>query len=125
VHAALLATVLALVLPGDHAAATYASGTLRLTFHYEMTCGQPGPGPLTIQLPNAFRLDGAVVTNRPSTVSGHVITVTVPEPTGVTCMSITEGTLGVTVAGVHAPAGTYVVRAGIRRHLFTARLRVP
>ena len=122
---ALLATVLALALPGDHAAATYANGTLRLTFHYEMTCGQPGPGPLTIQLPNAFRLDGAVVANRPSTVSGHAIAITVPGPTGVTCMSITEGTLRVTVAGVQAPAGAYVVRAGIRRHVFTARLRIP
>ena len=35
------------VAPGDSATATYRAGTLALNLRYEMTCGQPGPGPVS------------------------------------------------------------------------------
>jgi hypothetical protein len=86
-RAAVVAAVVAFVVPADHAAATYGSGTLTPSL-------------------------------------GHTVSVVVPGPTGVTCMSITEGTLRVRVAGLQAPAGSYLVKAQIRRHAFTARLRI-
>ena len=124
-RAAVVAALLAFVVPGDHATATYANGTLTLSLRYEMTCGRPGPGPLAIELPQRFAVDGAHAVGRSSTTVGHTISVAVPGPHGITCMSITEGTLRVHVAGLQAPAGSYLVRAEIRRHAFTARLRVP
>lgn len=124
-RAAVVAALLAFVVPGDHAAATYADGTLTLALRYEMTCGQPGPGPLTVELPDGFALAAPHAIGRRSSVHGRTISVVVPGPRGVTCMSITEGTLRVRVAGLQAPAGSYLVRAQIRRHAFTARLRVP
>jgi hypothetical protein len=39
-------------------------------------------------------------------------------------MSITEGVLPVTIAGVRAPAGTYAVRGVVNAHAFAATLRV-
>lgn len=123
-HLAVAAAVLALVLPGDRAAATYSGSTLSLTLHYLMTCGEPGPGPLTIQLPARFRLAQVTVPGHPSSVRGHTVAVAIPGPTGVTCMSIAEGTLRVKVRGVHAARGTYAVKAHIRTHAFSVRLRV-
>jgi hypothetical protein len=117
-------SALVLGLPGTHAAATYTNGQLALTLRYEMVCGQPGPGPLTIQLPSTFVLTGAHAVGRQSSVSGHTISVVVPGPKGVTCMSMTMGTLKVQVAGVHASPGSYLVKAEIRRHAFTAHLRI-
>lgn len=122
---AVAASILALVLPGGSASAGYANHTLALTLHYEMVCGQPGPGPLTVQLPQGWRLHDVHVAGRRSTTRGHTVTVAIPGPKGVTCMSITMGTLRVRISGVDAPAGSYVVKAGIRRYAFTARLRIP
>jgi hypothetical protein len=106
--------------------------TLTLKLHYEMTCGQPGPGPVVIQLP--ARMDVlatlAVRTNaKPAvkaTVSGHKVTVQLRRPPAVTCMSIGMGTLTIDLAGVRNPAsaGTYFVRARVHEYSFVAQLAV-
>lgn len=112
------------------ATASLAGGTLSLRLHYPMVCGRPGRGPLVVTLPAALRVathprvrvrDAA----RPDVLHGHVVTIQLPKPPQVTCMSITEGTLSVTISTVRAPAGAYVVRARIDTRAFTARLRVP
>jgi len=121
---AVAAAVLAFLAPGDRAAATYAGGALALTLHYEMTCGEPGPGPLVVEVPAAFRLKDVAVAGRHSSVRGHTVTIAIPGPTGVTCMSIAEGTLRVRLTGVHAPPGSYTVKAQIHRHAFATRLRI-
>jgi hypothetical protein len=117
------------VLGAVFATASLAGGTLALRLHYPMVCGQPGRGPIVVSLPSAFRVAahprahvrGAT---RPASGNGTVITITLPKPPQVTCMSITEGTLPVTISTVRAPAGTYVVRARLGRHAFAARLRI-
>lgn len=106
--------------------------TLTLKLHYEMTCGQPGAGPVVIRLParmdvlptlavrvNAKRAIGA-------SVLGNSVTVQLPRPPAVTCMSIGVGTLTVGLAGVRNPAfaGTYFVRARVHEHSFVAQLAV-
>lgn len=119
---------LALIAPGDRATATFNGGTLRLTLHYAMTCGQPGPGPLVIALPAAFRISSVRATARgmaaPANARGTMVTVQLPKPPQVTCMSITEGALPVTITGLRAPAGRYTLSARIRSHAFSARLRI-
>jgi hypothetical protein len=114
---------------GDWATATADGSTLALRLHYPMTCGQPGRGPLVVRLPTTFRITALHVTVRgaPQTAALGVSTLTIdmPKPPQVTCMSITEGTLPVTIAHVHAPSGAFVVRASIGRHSFSAHLRVP
>jgi hypothetical protein len=106
--------------------------TLTLKLHYEMTCGQPGAGPLVVQLPArmsvlhtlAVRI-GAKRTTK-VTVSGTNVTVQLTRPPGMTCMSIAPGTVTIELAGVRNPAsaGTYFVRAHVRNHNFTAQLAV-
>jgi hypothetical protein len=61
-----------------------------------------------------------------ASVSGQKITVQLPRPSGVTCMSIAPGTLTLNLAGVRNPAsaGTYFVRARLRTMAFTAQLAV-
>lgn len=124
----LSAAALLAVAPGDSATARYGAGTLALSLRYEMTCGQPGPGPLVVRLPSSFtisrlrvRVDGAP---RPAQHVGTRVTISLPKPPQITCMSITEGTLTVTLAGVRAPARTFVVRAQVGSHRFSAPLRV-
>jgi hypothetical protein len=110
------------------ATASLAGGTLSVQLHYEMACGQPGRGPVVVRLPAAFRLANPRVRvrgeARPFTVAGTTVTIALPKPPQVTCMSITAGVLPVGIAGVRAPAGTYTVRAAVNAHTFTARLRV-
>ena len=119
---------LAVVVPGDFGTATYAGTTLSLRLRYPMICGQPGPGPLVVRLPTAFRLtqprvrvDGSA---RPFSVAVGTLTIRLPKPPEVTCMSIAEGALPVLISGVRAPTGSYVLRASLSTHAFTARLRV-
>jgi hypothetical protein len=111
------------------ATASLAGGTLSLRLHYPMVCGQPGGGPLVVTLPAAFRVAarprirvrGAV---RPAALHGTTLIIQLPKPPQITCMSVTEGTLPVTVPTVRAPAGSYVVRVRVNTHAFAARLRV-
>jgi hypothetical protein len=113
----------------DWATASQTGTTLSLRLHYPMTCGQPGRGPLVVTLPTAFRVTGLHVTvqgaQQTAALGVSTLTIDVPKPPQVTCMSITEGTLPVTIAHVHADAGSYTVHAKIRNHVFTARLRIP
>ncbi len=126
---ALAATaILALGVPGDHAAATYSGSTLALALRYEMICGQPGPGPLVVRLPARFRLVAprALVNgiDRARAVNDSTVTIDLPRRPGVTCMSIAEGTATVRLTGVHAPRGRWTIRATLHRHAFAARLHV-
>lgn len=125
--AAVLSSV-AVIAPGDRAAATFGSGSLRLTLHYLMTCGQPGPGPLAVTLPGAFRIANlrVAVNGKPASVSHHrrTMDVTLTKPPQLTCMSIGEGTLRVTISGLHAPRGTYTATARVNRHSFRPSFRV-
>jgi hypothetical protein len=118
---------------GDSATATVAPNraghraTLTLKLNFEMTCGQPGRGPVIVHLPAKMgvpqRLVGGNGTKQaPATVSGHDVTVQLPKPSAVTCMSIGPSTLTLTLVGVRNPAtaGTYVVRARLREHVFAA-----
>lgn len=128
-RALLLATASLLVaVPGDGATATYRGQTLALTLRYEMICGRPGRGPLVVRLPAAFRQVKLRVRVRgdlrPFTAAGRTITIRLWKPPKITCMSITEGALPVALAGVHAPAGTYVVRAWLNAHAFAVSLHV-
>lgn len=105
--------------------------TLTLKLHFEMTCGKPGAGPVTIQLPARMQAARSLAVRigtapAPATVSGSQVTVQLPQPHGVTCMSITEGTLTLYLTGVRNPAsaGTYFVHAHLRTMAFTAQLAV-
>jgi hypothetical protein len=113
---------------GDSATASASGTTLALKLHYPMTCAQPGPGPLVVQLPATFRVTGLRVlvrgVQRAAALSGSTLTIDLPKPPQLTCMSITEGTLAVSIAKVHAGAGSYAVLARIRSHTFTARLQI-
>jgi hypothetical protein len=121
----------------DRANATVSPGltahraTLKLELHYEMTCGRPGAGPVIVHLPAAMGVPRTLTARvgekpAPSTVSGHALTVQLPKPPEVTCMSIGPGTLTLYLVGVRNPAtaGTYFVRARVNTHAFTAQLAV-
>jgi len=105
--------------------------TLTLKLHFEMTCGRPGVGPVTIQLPGKMQVPRSLTvrigtTPTTATVSGDQVTVQLPKPHGITCMSIAPGTLTLYLAGVVNPAnaGTYFVHARLRTMAFTAQLAV-
>ena len=105
--------------------------TLTLKLHFEMTCGKPGVGPVTIQLPAKMQAPQSLAVHIGTTlataaVSGNQVTVQLPQPHGVTCMSIVPGTLTLYLAGVRNPAsaGTYFVHARLRTMAFTAQLAV-
>jgi hypothetical protein len=105
--------------------------TLTLQLHYEMTCRQPGAGPVFVHLPAKMGVPQKLVVRigakpAPASVSGHDVTVQLPKPPAITCMSIGMGTLTLYLAGVRNPAtaGTYLVRARANGHAFTAQLAV-
>jgi hypothetical protein len=105
--------------------------TLTLKLHYEMTCGQPGAGPVFVHLPAKMGVPQTLVVRvgakpAPATVSGHDVTVRLPKPPAITCMSIGMGTLTLYLVGIRNPAtaGTYFVRARVNEHAFTAQLAV-
>jgi hypothetical protein len=110
------------------ATASLSGGMLSLHLRYAMVCGQPGRGPVVVKLPAAFRLSKLHVRvrreARPFTVAGRTVTIGLRKPPQITCLSITEGVLPITIAGVRAPAGTYAVRGAVNAHPFTAELRV-
>jgi hypothetical protein len=119
---------LALAAPGDRATATFSGSTLTVSLHYWMTCGQPGAGPAVLTLPNGIRIGALHATEDGKAAavsrSGRALSVTLPKPPQVTCMSITMGTLRITVTGLHAPSGTYALHAQVNRHTFTTSFRV-
>jgi hypothetical protein len=105
--------------------------TLTLRLHFEMVCGRPGAGPVKIQLPARMQPMPALAVRIGATptqarVSGNTVTVQLPRPSGVSCMSIAPGTLTLNLAGVRNPAtaGTYFVHAHLRDMAFTAHLAV-
>jgi hypothetical protein len=105
--------------------------TLTLKLHYEMTCRQPGAGPVFVHLPAKMGAPRTLSVRvgakpAPATVSGHDVTVQLPKPPAITCMSIGMGTLTLYLVGVRNPAtpGTYFVRARVNGHAFTAQLAV-
>jgi hypothetical protein len=110
---------------------TARRATLTLKLHYEMTCRQPGAGPVFVHLPAKMGVPQTLVVRvgekpAPATVSGHDVTVQLPKPPAITCMSIGMGTLTLYLVGVRNPAtaGTYFVRARVNGHAFTAQLAV-
>ena len=111
---------------GDWATASATASSVSLRLHYPMTCNQPGRGPLVVRLPASARVGSLRVLVRgvamAASASGSTVTVDLPKPPAVTCMSITEGVLPVTLRGVRVPAGASVVTASIGRHHFSARL---
>jgi hypothetical protein len=142
----ILLAALALALPttaaaaaggSDWATATVSPGvvahraTLTLKLHFEMTCGKPGAGPVTIQLPAKMQAMPSLAVRIGSTtttakVSGDQVTVQLLRPHGISCMVIGTGTLTLYLAGVRNPAsaGTYFVHAHLRGMAFTAQLAV-
>lgn len=115
---------------GDWATASASGTTVSLRLHYMMTCGQPGAGPLVVRLPAAFRVTNLRVTvrgvQRPAMLSNSTVTIDLPKPPQVTCMSIGPGVLPVTLKSVRLPTapGTYAIAARVASHRFIAQLRV-
>ena len=111
---------------------------LTLKVHYQMVCGQPGPGtvvvglPLAMSVPRSIRSSAVLVNGKPAlsvAVSGHDVTVTLPKRKGVTCLVIGPGTLTLTLtrsAGIGNPAskGTYAVHVRHGSSSFTARVAI-
>jgi hypothetical protein len=111
---------------------------LTVKVHYEMVCGQPGRGTATVSLPAAAVVpqsiaSSAVLVNgkqAPSvSVSGHDVSIAMPLPKGVTCLSYGPGTLTLTLtrdAGIGNPRapGTYMIRVHRNAQLFSARVEI-
>ncbi|HXR12956.1 MAG TPA: hypothetical protein VN770_11710, partial [Gaiellaceae bacterium] len=112
---------------------------LTVKVHYEMVCGQPGPGKAVLTLPAQAdvpaKIDRSAVlvngTPSPSvTVSGHAVSIAMPlKRPGVTCMVVGPGTLTLTLtraAGIGNPtaAGTYTIRVRRNTLAFTARVAI-
>lgn len=98
---------------------------LTVKVHYEMVCGQPGPGRVVVTLPKAAdvpaKIDSAavLVNGNPTpsvSVSGHTVSIAMPlKRPGVSCMVVGPGLLTLTLtraAGIGNPksAGTYTIR---------------
>jgi hypothetical protein len=97
-----------------------------LTLHYEMQCGWPGPGSLSIRFPAAMAVPARIA---PSSVlvdhkaasavtvaSGGTVTVALPPRPRIMCDVIGTGTLTVSFSraarlGNPKTAGSYLVRA--------------
>jgi hypothetical protein len=111
---------------------------LTLKLRYEMTCGQPGVGPVVVVLPATMLAPATIaraavlVRGRPApslTVKGHVITIGLPRPPLVICQSIGLGTLTVAFTraarlGNPMAPGAYTVRARVAGRTFTAALTI-
>jgi hypothetical protein len=111
---------------------------LTLDLRYEMTCGQPGMGPVVVVLPATMLVPAAIartavlVRGRPAPsvyVKGHVITIGLPRPPLVICQSIGLGRLTVAFTraaqlGNPIAPGVYTVRARVGGRTFTAALTI-
>jgi hypothetical protein len=116
---------------GNWASASLSGNALVLKLHYEMQCGSPGRGTVTVQLPRAFStappVTGFVNGKQQSTqVAGRTVTVALPKPPPLSCTSIAPGVLTLTLRGVRVAKalGTYAIRATVHALVFTARLRI-
>jgi hypothetical protein len=95
---------------------------------YPMVCGQPGKGTAVVTLPTeavvprSIEATTVLVNGKAAPavrVSGHDISIAMPVHKGISCMSITNGTLTLTLtrqAGIGNPAsaGTYTIK--VRRN---------
>ena len=110
---------------------------LTVTLRYEMQCGYPGAGPLSVTFPSAMKpprrfASAAVKLNKKSiaaTVKGRRVTVTIPPPTGVLCDLRGPGsvTLEFTrAAKLTNPAqpGLYRFQAAHKANAFEAKLAI-
>jgi hypothetical protein len=132
-------------LPGQSAAVALSSNlagarpvALTLALRYEMQCGSPGVGPVTLTLPakmavpaniaaSAVLVDGKAAPSL--TRSGSKILVGLPPQPRIMCDSITLGTLTIVLtkaAGIGNPksAGTYALEADRVAQTFSAKLRI-
>jgi hypothetical protein len=96
------AQTLAVTVSTHHAGARPV--TVELVLRYEMQCGWPGPGTLTIRFPSAVVLpkslseSAVLVDARPATsvqMKGHVVTLGLPKRPRIMCDVIGPGTLKV------------------------------
>jgi hypothetical protein len=113
---------------------------LTLRVHYEMQCGWPGRGPLSVRLPAGmtlparFRVGEVLVNGRAASLATsssdpRSLAVALPARPQILCDAIGPGTLTVTftrAARIGAPkaAGTYVVRASHGADDFAGRVSV-
>jgi hypothetical protein len=113
--------------------------TLTVQLHYEMQCGSPGLGPVTLGLPAKMSVPAKIVRSSvlvdgktaPSlTRSGSRLVVGLPVPQGVVmCDSIALGTLTIVVtraAGIGNPSGAGAYALAIEKGAlrFGAKLRI-
>jgi len=110
---------------------------LTVSLSLELRCGKPGPTPIVIALPRAWRLPGAVATKavwvnkahpKSVDVSGHTLTVA-SKVAHETCMVIGPGTIKLRFTraaklGNPRRTGRYTVRASIGTQGFTARVTI-
>jgi hypothetical protein len=99
--------------------------SLKLLLNYEMQCGYPGPGPITVNLPAAERVPARLALARvtvngsaPASVaiSGHTVRIGLVGPPQVMCDEIGPGTVTIlftSAAGFGNPAhaGRYTLSA--------------
>lgn len=111
---------------------------LTLTLSYEMQCGYPGPGPVTVDLPATEHVSATLAPSRvlvdglPAhsvAISGRVVTIGLAPPPQVMCMVIGMGRLTVLFtrsAGLGNPVrpGTYTVAATRATSRFAARFTI-
>ena len=110
---------------------------LRVTLRYQMQCGYPGAGPLTVTFPDAmappssFAAKSVLLSGKPvaARVAGSKVIVTVPMHRGLMCDVIGPGKVVLTfthAAGLANPAspGTYRFAAAHARRGFSATLKI-
>jgi hypothetical protein len=106
--------------------------TLTLKLGYEMQCGYPGPGPVVVTFPVAWRLpaklgatpvlvDGKAAVS--ASLSGHTVKVGLAPPPQIMCDVIGPGTLTIQFTrgddiGSPLKAGTSVVTATVKGQTF-------
>ena len=109
-----------------------------VSVHYQMICGQPGRGTAVVSFPGAadvprsIERSAVLVNGKPApavSVSGHDVTIAMPLPRGVTCLSIGPGTLTLTLTprariGNPKAPGTYTIRVRRDARVFGAHVRI-
>jgi hypothetical protein len=107
-----------------------------IAMHYEMQCGWPGPGVLTIRFPNAMvlpkqlALTAVLVDKKLATgvgIAGRTVSVPLPERPRIMCDVIGPGTVTVSFSraariGNPKAAGSYTLAAAHQSDSGTGRL---